>query len=100
MKLTCQVIKDKRIIRAGLAYVAEVHLNSGHVIDAGRHLTLIAAQRSLARYPSDVFEGNDNPAKTRESDKKRKKRTGLASRRPHRRKNDGEYTRLFDRRIL
>ena len=93
MKLSARDVKDKRIVKAGLAYVAEVHLYGG-VIGAGRHLTLVSAQRALAKYPAGIYEGNDDPAKARRRDKKR----GLNLRpfqRPKRLYDD--YVRLIDR---
>lgn len=97
MRLNSRDVKDKRITKAGLAFVAEVHLWSG-VIDAGRHLTLKSAQRALAKYPPDVFEGNDDPAKAKKSEKKRLPGLDLRPyQRPH--KQNNEYTRLYDRRL-
>jgi hypothetical protein len=60
--LTDRDIKDKRIELCGVVYVASVHLWDGQVISAGRHAGLSGAQRMLAKFPSDVFEGHDNPA--------------------------------------
>jgi len=60
--LAARDIKDKRITKAGLAFVCEVYLYDGRVIDAGRHLTLYAAQKALSRFPNDVFEGSDDPS--------------------------------------
>jgi len=97
MKLTAREIKDRRIIRAGLAYVAEVHLYNGAVIGAGRHLTLISAQRSLSKYPSEVFEGNDDPTRAKRN-KKRPHGTDLRPYQSHRRQCDN-YLRLYDRRV-
>ena len=60
--LAARDIKDKRITVAGLAFISEVHLYDGSVIHAGRHFSLPAAQRALAKYPNDVFEGSDDPS--------------------------------------
>jgi len=61
--LTARDVKDKRIMVAGLAFVAEIHLMNGVVIPGGRHLTLRAAQKVLSKYPADVFEGFDDPSR-------------------------------------
>lgn len=96
MKLTSRDIKDKRIERSGLAYVASVHIYKGSPIPAGRHLTLASAQRALAKYPNDVFEGSDDPARCPEHSPVRQ--TPRAPR--PRRKPERDYTRLYDRRII
>jgi len=98
MKLTGRDIKDKRIFKAGLAFVAEVEFSNGNVTGAGRHLTLVSAQKALAKYPPDVFEGNDDPTKTKRLDKKRQ--LNLKPYQRPRRKEQGEYIRLYDRRPL
>jgi len=98
MKLVGRDIKDKRITVAGLAYVAEVYLWCGRLISAGRHLTLTSAQRALDKYPPDVFEGYDNPAKFAGVVENRKA-TKKHQPKPYRRKNNDEYVRLYDRRI-
>lgn len=92
--MTPRDVKDKRIERAGLAYVASVHVYDGRVISAGRHITMRSAQIALSKYPNDVFEGCDDPTRSRESFKEKKPRKA-----PHRRK-EVPYTRLYDRRIF
>jgi len=87
-------IKDKRIYLEGLVYVAEVHMLDGRVISCGRHMTLKAAQKELTRYPSDVFEGYDDPTKVYKV--MQAPRSHFQSR-P--RKKKIPYTRLYDRRI-
>ena len=55
-------IKDKRIERTGLVYLATVELMDGRRINCGRHVSIRAAQQVLAQYPPDVFEGYSDPA--------------------------------------
>jgi hypothetical protein len=95
-------IKDKRIILKGLAYIAEVHWYDGKMTSAGNHATMKAAQRALAKYPDDVFDGYDNPS----SDKAlafmeyvRMKNNHKFLSKP-RRKHYPAYERLYDRRII
>jgi hypothetical protein len=98
MKLVGRDIKDKRIEVAGPAFIARVELWCGRLIGCGRHLTLVSAQKALAKYPPDVFEGYDNPAKMDDVTENRKPAATAPP--PTRRKNNQEYTRLYDRRIL
>jgi hypothetical protein len=90
-------VKDKRIDKAGMAYVASVHLHDGRVLNAGRHATLKAAQKALERYPDDVFEGYDDPTSDRSKEMFKKERASIKPK--PRRKKLPEYERLYDRRI-
>lgn len=92
-------VKDKRIEKAGLAFVASVHLYDGRVLNAGRHATLKAAQKALEKYPPDVFEGYDDPTSERSKEMVKKERDNFQARPKPRRKKEQDYERLYDRRI-
>ena len=92
-------IKDKRIIKEGLTFVAEVHWFDGGVVSAGRHMSMKAAQKALSKYPNDVFEGFDNPSGERalqHMDYVKEKQKIFAPR--SRSKKETDYTRLYDKR--
>ena len=102
MRIVTRDIKDKRIELCGQAYVASILMMNGGVLNCGRHLSLKSAQKALAKYPPDVFEGNDNPAA--QQDTAKYGRTPLRDEEEYanwetpRRKRSHDYTRLFDRR--
>lgn len=100
MALDRRNIKDKRIEKAGLAFVATVHLYDGRIMNAGRHATLKAAQRSLARFPPDVYEGYDDPTSNASKEMFRKEKERIQPRSRPRRKSLPEYERLYDRRVV
>ena len=88
-------VKDKRIERSGLAYIATVDWWDGSVTNAGRHATMKAAQKALEGYPSDVFEGYDDPAgdaSLRVMDNARREHRSRPKRRTLK-----EYIRLYER---
>jgi hypothetical protein len=91
-------VKDKRIEKAGLAFVASVHLYDGRILNAGRHATLKAAQKALERFPPDVFEGYDDPTSDRAILMFKRERATVKPR--PRRKKSSDYERLYDRRIV
>jgi protoheme ferro-lyase len=93
-------LKDKCIIKDGLAYVAKVYWYDGGTTNAGRHATLKAAQKALERFPNDVFEGYANPSSEKAiehmEDVKRERATFIPK---FRRKVLPDYERLYDRRV-
>jgi hypothetical protein len=94
-------VKDKRILVQGLVFAAEVHWYDGTVTSAGLHATLKAAQKALAMYPDDVFDGYDNPSSDRATahmETVRKENKVVFHTRP-RRKELPNYERLYDRRV-
>jgi len=96
-------LKDKRIEKAGMAYVAIIHMYDGQRIHLGRHATLRAAQGALAKYPNDIFEGYDDPNDERAvavMDRARWERTHQGGGVAYHRKRTPNYERLYERRIL
>lgn len=96
-------LKDKRIVKEGLVYVAEVHWYDGHVTHVGRFTTLKLAQKALSKFPSDVFEGFDNPSGERamahmDSVRKERRPPPPRPRARSKKKQLPEYVRLYDKR--
>jgi len=52
-------VKDKSITLEHFQYRAHVAYYDGRVLDCGLHATLPAAQKVLAKYPRDVWDGFD-----------------------------------------
>ena len=52
-------VKDKSITLEHFQFRAHVAYYDGRVVDCGLHATLPAAQKVLARFPRDVWDGYD-----------------------------------------
>lgn len=62
-------VKDKSITLENFQYRAHVAYYDGRIVDCGLHLTLPAAQKVLAKYPRDVWDGyGTNDSRYKEPD--------------------------------
>jgi hypothetical protein len=69
-------VKDKNIRMEGIGFRSQVEYYNGKIINCGLHDSLLRAQRSLDRYPRDVWDGYDcTDYRYREPSIKRRKRT-------------------------